>query len=31
MDFDFWRQAKMKGLPVEDLRQFLDAIAPTDQ
>jgi hypothetical protein len=28
IDFDFWRQAKMKGLPVDDLRQFLDAVAP---
>ncbi len=28
MDFDFWRQAKMKGLPADELREFLDTVAP---
>jgi len=28
IDFDFWRQAKMKGLPVDELREFLEAVAP---
>jgi hypothetical protein len=28
LDFDFWRQAKMKGLPADELREFLDAVAP---
>lgn len=31
LDFDFWRQAKMKGLPVDELRQFLDEVAPISQ
>jgi hypothetical protein len=31
LDFDFWRQAKMKGLPADDLRQFLDEVVPVPQ
>ena len=30
IDFDFWRQAKMKGVPADELRQFLDAVVPAN-
>jgi hypothetical protein len=25
LDFDFWRKAKMRGVPADELREFLDA------